>query len=160
VDIRPLDASEHTAGCDEVIGSLPYFFGDPNGRAECAAAVRSHRGLVALDDDGAVLGFLTIKQHFDDSAEITWMAVHASHRRHGIGRALINVIVADLSHAGLTQLFVLTLGPSVPEPKSDDNYEGTRRFYQSAAFVPLRELSLRTWSDDYALILARHLRSS
>jgi hypothetical protein len=47
----------------------------------------------------------------------------------------------------------------VAEPKPDDNYEGTRRFYQSAGFVPLRELSLRTWSDDYALILARRLHS-
>jgi N-acetylglutamate synthase-like GNAT family acetyltransferase len=159
VDIRPLDASEHAAGCDAVIQSLPYLFGDPSGRAECAAAVRSQRGLVAVDGDGLVLGFLTIKQHFNESGEITRMAVQASHRRHGIGRALINAIGADLSKAGLAELFVLTLGPSVAEPDSEDNYEGTRRFYQSAGFVPLRELSLRTWSDDYALILARHLRS-
>jgi N-acetylglutamate synthase-like GNAT family acetyltransferase len=137
VDIRPLHASEHAAGCDAVIQSLPYFFGDPSGRAECAAAVRSQRGLVAVDGDGPVLGFLTIKQHFNESAELTWMAVQASQRRHGIGHALINAIVADLSRAGLAELFVLTLGPSVAEPDSEDNYEGTRRFYQSAGFVPL-----------------------
>jgi ribosomal protein S18 acetylase RimI-like enzyme len=158
VDIRPLDASEHAAGCDAVIGSLPYFFGDPNGRAECAAAVRGQRGLVAVEGDDSVLGFLTTKQHFNESAELTWMAVRASYRRQGIGRTLINAIMADLSKAGLADVFVLTLGPSVAEPDSEDNYEGTRRFYQSAGFVPLRELSLRTWSDEYAIILARHLR--
>ena len=158
MDIRPLDASEHADRCDAVIGSLPYFFDDPNGRAECAAAVRSQRGLVAVDGDGSVLGFLTIKQHFNESAEITWMAVAASHRRQGIGRTLINAIAAELSKAGLAEVFVLTRGQSVAEPDSEDNYEGTRRFYQAAGFISLRELSLRAWSNDF-LILARHLPS-
>jgi GNAT superfamily N-acetyltransferase len=127
----------------------------PSAQPPSAASAVSLRSTVTA----WVLGFLTIKQHFNESGEITRMAVQASHRRHGIGRALINAIGADLSKAGLAELFVLTLGPSVAEPDSEDNYEGTRRFYQSAGFVPLRELSLRTWSDDYALILARHLRS-
>jgi ribosomal protein S18 acetylase RimI-like enzyme len=33
-----------------------------------------------------VVGFLTLQRHFNHAAEITWMAVHASHRHHGVGR--------------------------------------------------------------------------
>jgi hypothetical protein len=51
-------------------------------------------------------------------------------------------------------LFVLTLGPSVPE-EAGDNYEGTRAFYRRMGFGPLRELQLRDWNDSHALILAR-----
>jgi hypothetical protein len=42
--------------CDEVIRSLPYHFGDPDGQRECAEAVRTSPGLVATRDD-RVIGF-------------------------------------------------------------------------------------------------------
>ena len=58
-------------------------------------------------------------------------------------------------------LCVLTLGPSEDVPDNDgDNYEGTRRFYRSNGFVPLRELGLREWNNSHALILARPLSES
>jgi hypothetical protein len=61
-------------------------------------------------------------------------------------------------------LCVLTLGPSVPEESgadgdAADNYEGTRAFYRSMGFVPLRELQLSTWNDSHALMLVRALDS-
>jgi GNAT superfamily N-acetyltransferase len=152
--IEPL-RPEHADACDAVIASLPYFFGDPTGVRDCAEAVRSQRGWVALID-GAVAGFLTIHPHFDDSAEITWMAVHADRRRHGIGRLLIDAACAAASADGAHMLCVLTLGPSVPEDAAD-NYDGTRSFYRTNGFVPLRELGLREWNDSHALILARPL---
>jgi GNAT superfamily N-acetyltransferase len=159
--IEPL-RPEHAAACDAVIASLPSFFGDPTGVRDCAQAVRSQRGWVAVIDglvDGAVAGFITLHPHFEDSAEITWMAVHADHRRGGIGRLLIDAACAASSAAGARMLCVLTLGPSVPEPddSSGDNYAGTRTFYRKMGFVPLRELGLREWNDSHALILARAL---
>ena len=42
--IRPL-TSDDAPRCDAVIASLPYFFGDPDGRAMCAEAVRSQPGV-------------------------------------------------------------------------------------------------------------------
>ena len=152
--IEPLTAA-NAAACDAVIASLPYHFGDPTGIRDCAEAVRTQRGWVALID-GAVAGFITLHPHFEGSAEITWMAVHADHRRHGIGRALIDAACAAASADGARMLCVLTLGPSVPEDAAD-NYEGTRRFYRVNGFVPLRELGLREWNDSHALILARAL---
>jgi GNAT superfamily N-acetyltransferase len=132
--IAPLTI-EHTAACDTVIASLPYFFGDPTGIRDCAEAVRSQRGWVALvdgADNGRVAGYLTLHIHNEESAEITWMAVHADHRRGGIGRALIDAACAGASAGGARMLCVLTLGPSVPED-AGDNYAGTRRFYRPTA---------------------------
>jgi hypothetical protein len=54
---------------------------------------------------------------------------------------------------------VLTLGPSVEEPGVEDGYEGTRQFWQRVGFVPVKELSLTTWSDEYALLLVRTLEA-
>ncbi len=151
-ELRPDDAD----GCDRVIASLPQFFGDPDGVRDCAAAVRSQRGLVAVTDE-RILGFLTIARHFDVSAEITWMAVHADARRRGVGRQLVEAVTRALSGEGVRALSVLTLGPSVPEPGTTDGYEGTRRFYRSVGFVPLRELGLRDWNDAATLMLVRPL---
>jgi GNAT superfamily N-acetyltransferase len=141
--------------CDDIVGSLPYFFGDPDGIDLCRRAVREEEGLVALID-GDIEGFLTFRPHFAGSAEITWMAVHARHRRRGIGRALIERLVAERADAGDRMLFVLTLGPSVREDGSD-TYEGTRRFYRALGFVPLREFGLREWNSGSALVLARSI---
>ena len=105
--IRPLDAADAPA-CDEVIQSLPYHFGDPDGRRECAEVVRASAGLVAVRDDQLV-GFLTVAHHFEAVSEITWMAVHARHRGQGIGRALVRRLTDQLRGEGRRLLLVLTV---------------------------------------------------
>ena len=100
--IRPLQPDDAPA-CDAVIASLPYFFGDPDGRAMCAEAVRTQPG-VAAEIDGALAGFITLDQHNADTMEITWMAVHAQRRRGGIGRALINAACERASVLGARML--------------------------------------------------------
>ncbi len=154
--VRPLDPTNDAAACDAVLASLPYFFGDPDGQRDCAVAVRSQPGFVATVD-GQVAAFITLLRHLpelDGSTEITWMSVHAEHRRRGLGAMLIDAAVQRCREDGVAMLSVLTLGPSVPE-EPGDNYAGTRAFYRQMGFVPLRELGLREWHDASALILAR-----
>ncbi len=156
ISIRPLNFTDDAAACDSVLASLPYFFGDSDGQRDCAVAVRSQAGFVATVD-GTVAGFITLLLHLPDiggSTEITWMAVRADHRRHGLGTMLIDAAVQRCREDGVPMLSVLTLGPSVSE-EAADNYEGTRAFYRRMGFVPLRELGLRDWNDASALILAR-----
>lgn len=154
VALRSLTRDDAPA-CDAIIASLPYFFGDPQGVRECAEAVRTQGGIVALAGD-AVVGFITIERFGTGSAEITWLAAHAAHRRNGIGRMLVERAAAEMTAAGAGILFVLTLGPSVSEPPEiTDNYAGTRAFYQRLGFIPLREFALKTWNDPAALIMAR-----
>jgi ribosomal protein S18 acetylase RimI-like enzyme len=154
VVIRALELGD-AAACDAVLASLPYFFGDPEGQRQCHEAVRTQRGFVG-EIDGAVRGFITLKSQQPGSSEITWLAVEAEHRRGGIGRKLVEASMQLLRDEGQSMLFVLTLGPSVPE-EAEDNYEGTREFYRRIGFVGLREFGLRDWNDAYALVLARAL---
>jgi N-acetylglutamate synthase-like GNAT family acetyltransferase len=156
VEIRPLAPADASA-CDAVLASLPYFFGNPVGIEACAAAVRTQRGWVA-DDDGMIIGFVTIEASTSQAAEITWLAVHAEHRRGGIGRRLVERVVDVLTREGVEMLCVMTLGPSVPEPGVADSYEGTRTFYRRVGFVAVKELALSTWSDGFALLLTRSLQ--
>src|ERR687898_829280 len=144
-ELRKLTTADAPA-CDAIIASLPYHFGQERGVKECAKAVRQQAGFVATID-GDVVGFLTFTNHWPESAEITWMAVSAEHRRRGIGRALIEYAVARLASQGTKFAFLLTLGPSVREDV-EDGYQETRRFYEAVGFTPLRELGLRDWEED------------
>ena len=147
-------SKEDADGCDATIRSLPYFFGQEGGITDCARAVRSQAGLVAADNTGTVLGFLTQESYYPRSAEITWMAVRHDVRRIGIGRRLITRLVDDASADGIHMLFVITLGPSVREPDVTDGYGGTRAFYERTGFVPLKELD--SWGpDSQGRVLAR-----
>jgi ribosomal protein S18 acetylase RimI-like enzyme len=150
--IRPLARTDAEA-CDAVVLSLPYHFGHERGRAECARAVRTQEGLVAVEE-GDVIGFLTLRRHDPRSAEITWMAVRADRRRRGVGRELVERAVDDLARDGVELLSLLTVAESEPDWRETDNYADTRAFYRAVGFVPLRELALESW-DERAVILAR-----
>jgi predicted N-acetyltransferase YhbS len=147
---------DDAAACDAIVASLPYHFGNERGIAACARAVRSQDGFVAAIEEQQVVGFLTFEDRSAESAEITWMAVRADHRRRGIGRSLIEHASATLAARGVRFVSVLTLAPSVPDDVPD-GYEGTRRFYRAVGFTPLRELDLRSWDDETALLLVRAL---
>ncbi|MDQ4069485.1 MAG: GNAT family N-acetyltransferase, partial [Actinomycetota bacterium] len=94
--------------CDAVIATLPYFFGQAAGIAECATAVRSEPGLVAVHGSGTVGGFMTYRFQRPGSAEITWMAVRQDLRRRGIGRRLVAALDDQLSRRGVRVMFVIT----------------------------------------------------
>jgi GNAT superfamily N-acetyltransferase len=152
--IRPPEADDAPA-CDAVIASLPYHFGNADGRRECAEAVRSRAGLVAMEGD-RVVGFLTFVHHFPETSEITWMAVHADRRGRGVGRALIGRLAGELKGQGRRLLLVLTVSGLEEEPGITDGYNRTRAFYRSVGFVPARELP-DLWPGDKALLLAMPL---
>jgi GNAT superfamily N-acetyltransferase len=132
--IRPL-RTDDAAACDAVLRSLPDWFGNEQGLADAAAAVRSQAGLVS-EVDGAVTGFLTWKRHHPAAAEITWLAVHADRRGGGTGTALVEELVATA--AGLRYLTVKTLSAQSEYPP----YEETRAFYRARGFTELVELDI------------------
>jgi GNAT superfamily N-acetyltransferase len=154
VAVRPLEAADAEA-CDEIVRSLPYHFGHEGGRRDCAAAVRRERGLVAVDD-GAVVGFLTFVPRFDESAEITWMAVRGDRRRRGIGHALIAALEEVVRDEGRRYLALLTVSPHDPDPERPDGYGATRAFYRSVGFSLVRDLP-REWEADAAVLMVKHL---
>ena len=133
-ELRPEDASR----CDEIVSSLPDWFGLDEGIREASDAVRNQRGLV-FERDGTVLGFVTHEPRATESAEITWIAVHAEARGDGIGSAMLEVLTAQLIREGKRLLFVKTLSDREdPGPE----YAATRAFYLGRGFVPAAELDL------------------
>jgi ribosomal protein S18 acetylase RimI-like enzyme len=155
--IRPLGPRDADV-CDRIIASLPYHFGDEQGRRDCAAAVRSEDGLVAVEDH-EVVGFLTYAPRFDEAAEITWMAVRNDRRRRGIGHALIDRLSQHMADSGVRILVALTVSPSNPGPEPDDGYRSTRAFYRSAGFVLARDLR-NEWETDTGVVMVKSLTSA
>jgi GNAT superfamily N-acetyltransferase len=155
VTIRPLEPAD-AAACDAIVASLPYHFGDEHGRELCAAAVRSQTGLLAAAGDTPV-GFVTWRPWYTAAAEITWMAVHATERRQGIGRALVAALVSELRPA-VRYLVVTTLSEATPEPAVEDGYAGTRRFWRRCGFEPVWDPA-GWWNDEnQAVVMIRPLR--
>ena len=154
VAIRGL-ASTDAAMCDAIVLTLPYHFGNEQGRQECAAAVRTQRGLVA-EDDGDVVGFLTREPRFDESLEVTWMAVRAERRRQGIGRALLDRLAGDALAEGRHFLLVLTVSPSDGADEIADGYQATRAFYEANGFIVTRDFP-GYWTSDTPVLMVRPL---
>ncbi len=80
-----------------------------------------------------VIGFLTLRKHFSQSAEIHCMAVHPDHHRKGIGTLLAHALERELSCQGVRILQVKTIS----EQKECAAYAMTRRFYDALGFMPL-----------------------
>lgn len=156
LEVHPLTI-EDAPICDQIILSLPRHFGNEAGRALCAHAVRTSEGWVATLN-GHVVGFLTVRDHFTTTAEITWMAVHAQYRGQGIGRQLIQHLKQEMQEREYKLLLVATLAPSYDEGPVEDDYASTRAFYQTVGFLPVCEVSLY-WGvgSDPALLLVMPL---
>lgn len=151
--LRPLQAAE-APQCEALLRSLPDWFGIEKSIVEYVAALQRMEAVVAARD-GAVVGFLTLNQHFDRAAEIHVMAVAPAHHGQGVGRALVEHAEQRSRERAISFLQVKTLGPSRPDP----NYARTRGFYLRMGFAPLEETDL--WGDtNPCLILVKHLACS
>lgn len=154
VAIRQLATSDADT-CDAIVATLPYHFGNEEGRRECAAAVRSQRGLVA-QDDGEVVGFVTVEPRFGECVEVTWMAVRADRRRRGFGRALLDRVADEAREEGRQFLLVLTVSPNDGPDEIPDGYQATRLFYEANSFVLARDFP-GYWESDTPVLMVRPL---
>jgi len=148
--IRRLDPALDADACDAIVRGLPAWFGDAGGIADCARAVRTENGLVAVED-GEVLGFITHGPRQGSAHEITWMAVRADRRGGGIGTALVAALVGRLP-AGTRSLLVKTVSDRDGDPGPE--YSQTRGFYLARGFMPVAELDI--WGpENPCQVLAR-----
>ena len=123
------------AACEAILRSLPDWFGIEESLVQYVADADVMPTFLA-SLDGETAGFLTIKQHFDHTAEIHVVGIRPELHRRGIGRALVERVEAWLRDKGVEYLQVKTLGPSRP----DEHYDRTRLFYEAMGFRPLEEL--------------------
>jgi tRNA pseudouridine38-40 synthase len=104
----------------------------PQGLAELTIDAPLQSGFIAAAR-GQPVGFILFNVT-QGVARITWMAVARAQHRCGIGRRMIDRLLAHLRTVGVTEIHVETPGPSVDcEP-----YARTRAFYAAMGFTEHR----------------------
>lgn len=122
------------AACECVLRALPKWFGIETALLQYARDAAAMPTFLATDG-AAVIGFLTIREHFRESAEIHVMAVRPEWHRRAVGSALVEAAEHWLSARGCQFLQVKTLSPS----RENDQYAATRAFYRALGFTPVEE---------------------
>ena len=118
-------ADDVSAQCERVLRSLPAWFGVESSLLEYVRETTTLPTFVARDA-GEVVAFLSLREHFAETWEVRCVAVQASHRRQGIGRALHAHVEGWLSARAARVLQVKTVAAGHPSP-----------FYASIGYVPV-----------------------
>jgi GNAT superfamily N-acetyltransferase len=137
---------------EAVMRALPQWFELEGGLLELVEAARTSPTFIATEE-GADVGFLTLKRQTPRAAEIIAMGVLPNWHRRGIGRALVEEACRSALRQGLRLLQVKTLGPSHPS----EQYARTRAFYEALDFIPLEETTSVWGPSNPCLILVRTL---
>jgi len=122
------DPGERSRIAELVLRELPEWFGIDE-------ATQSYIDAAATLTTFAVgdAGFLCLKRHFPEAAEIFVLGVRRDAHRQGIGRTLVRAAEAWCAANGVDYLQVKTLAHT----KDDANYARTRAFYDAVGFTPL-----------------------
>jgi len=122
------DPGERSRIAELVLRELPEWFGIDE-------ATQSYIDAAATLTTFAVgdAGFLCLKRHFPETAEIFVLGVRRDAHRQGIGRSLVRAAEAWCAANGVDYLQVKTLAHT----KDDANYARTRAFYDAVGFTPL-----------------------
>ncbi len=133
----------------EVAAIEQTVFSDPWSPGMLRRAFEDQLALVAVDEDGAVVGYL-LASAIGDEGEILNLAVHPAYRRRGLGARLTTEGLDLLRFRGVRQVFL----------EVRESNAGARRLYQSLEFEPVarRRWYYRNPRED-ALILTRALRT-
>lgn len=119
---------------EKILRSLPEWFELEEGIKKYIEEAKKTTCYIS-ESDGNVNGYISVKSHNSDSAEILSMGVLKEYQGHGIGRDLVGTVEKALKEKGIKLLQVKTLGPSA----NCKHYEKTRAFYRSIGFYSLEE---------------------
>ncbi len=120
---------------EAILRTLPGWFGIEESLVAYARDTIVLPTFVAELEQRA-LGFITLREHFTGSWEVSCMAVAAHARGRGLGTALLEHAEAWAASRGGRYLQVKTLAATHPSPE----YAETRAFYERQGFAPLEVL--------------------
>jgi GNAT superfamily N-acetyltransferase len=141
--------------CEPIFQQVPEWFSIISAVRRYLREMRTEPSFLAKMN-GQIVGFLTLKWHFDVSAEVLAMAVLPLFHGRGIGTRLMNAAEQWLQSQQVQFLQVKTLGPSHPDP----HYGQTRSFYRSMGFRPLEELADYWGPANPCLIMIKQLATA
>jgi GNAT superfamily N-acetyltransferase len=139
----PLDPSR----AESILRTLPEWFGLEQPLLDYARRAGELPTFTARVE-GEPVAFLSLRRHFDETAEIDCMAVARAHHGRGLGKALLDAAEHWWRGRGGVLLQVKTLGPSHPDP----HYARTREFYRRCGFVAVEEFA-DFWSPAHPCLL-------
>ncbi len=140
------------AVCEAILCALPEWFGIEEATAQYARDVDDLPTFVAWVN-GRAVGFMTVKQHFPQAAELYVLGVLPEMHRQGVGQALLSAVEAYLREQGVAYLQVKTLSASHPDP----GYAKTRAFYEAVGFKPLEEFPMLWGEANPCLLMVKTL---
>lgn len=139
--------------CEKIFRSLPDWFGIEESIVDYVDDIQIMETWTAKIN-GTMLGFITIHQHNQYSAEIQVMAIFKQYQGQGLGLQLVEKAEEVLRKREIEYFQVKTLAPSHPNP----NYVKTRGFYEHMGFKPLEQNKL--WGvKNPCLIMVKYLRT-
>jgi GNAT superfamily N-acetyltransferase len=141
------DPAARSRLCESVLRELPEWFGIEEATVAYIRDVADLPTFTAGDT-----GFLSLKLHTPQAAEVYVMGVRPLEHRRGLGTALLAAAEDYLRERGVGYLQVKTLGPSRPS----EGYERTRRFYEARGFVALEEIH-GLWPGNPCLLMVKKL---
>jgi GNAT superfamily N-acetyltransferase len=148
IEERPSGSGAH---CRRLLGTIGDWFGMPASNAEYEALAETGPAVLALDGDGAVVGLMLLKRHFETTLEVYFIGVARSRHRQGAGRALMDHAEALARAEHRRFVMVKTQGPSA----NYEPYARTRRFYEALGYSALEELDVGWGPENPTLILAK-----
>ena len=135
------DDSQKSIICQLILRDLPDWFGNEQALIDYTKDVQGKVFYCAYDDTRPV-GFIAIKVHNQDTAEVYVMGILEAYHRQGIGKKLVETGQTYCKEEHMTFLTVKTLDESRP----DQGYDQTRSFYKSMGFKPL-EVFKTLWDE-------------
>lgn len=143
---------EQGSVCEAILRALPEWFGIEASLVQYIRDVDELPTFVAWED-GRAVGFVTVKQHFPQAAELHVLGVLPEMHHRGVGRALLARAEAYLRAQGVEYLQVKTLSASHPDP----SYAKTRGFYEAMGFRPLEEFKTLWDEANPCLVMVKKL---
>jgi ribosomal protein S18 acetylase RimI-like enzyme len=146
------DPEERSRICGAILNELPQWFG-------IAEAIERYIGrsadlsMLVVRNGSDVSGFLSLKRHAPQAAELYLMGVRPELHGQGIGTALVEAAESRLRDDGVEYFQVKTLGPSRPSR----GYDQTRRFYEARGFRALEEIPGYWDEDNPCLIMVKRI---
>jgi len=138
---------------EPVLRALPEWFGIEKSTVQYIKDADSMPTMLVRDGE-EVIGFVTIRMHFPESADIHCMGILPAYHRKGIGRQLVHAVENYLKLDGVKFLQVKT----VSDGNQDESYAETRKFYLGVGFTPL-EVFPTLWDEwNPALLLIKSIQ--
>lgn len=127
--VRPWSKTDLEA-CLAIVRGLPDFFTE-----DVPETVRrdldDYPAWVVLDG-GTVAGFAVVKAKTERSAELLWAVVAAASRHAGLGRVLVDAVLAELAQRDVLLVEAKTVDASAGPP-----HESTCAFWESVGFLQI-----------------------